>query len=40
LFKDIAADAWLEEHNRHRPINNIEIIELRTDQKYGKFFIH
>ncbi|MBC8448163.1 MAG: site-specific DNA-methyltransferase [Chloroflexi bacterium] len=40
LGKEIAADAWLEEYNRHRPINKMEVIELRTDQKYGKFFVH
>jgi adenine-specific DNA-methyltransferase len=40
LGKELAADAWLEEYNRKRPINKIEVIELRTDQKYGKFFMH
>ena len=40
LGKEIAADAWLEEYNRHHPINKIELIELRTDQRYGKFFVH
>ena len=40
LGKEIAADAWLEEYNKHRPINRIEVIELRTDQRYGKFFVH
>ncbi|HUV95158.1 MAG TPA: site-specific DNA-methyltransferase [Anaerolineae bacterium] len=40
LGKEIAADGWLEEYNKHRPINRIEVVELRTDQKYGKFFVH
>jgi hypothetical protein len=40
LGKELAADAWLEEYNQHRPVNKIEVIELRTDQKYGKFFVH
>ena len=40
LGKEIAVDAWLEAYNRHHPINKIELIELRTDQKYGKFFLH
>jgi len=40
LGKEIAVDAWLEEYNRHRPVNKIQVIELRTDQKYGKFFLH
>jgi adenine-specific DNA-methyltransferase len=40
LGKELAVDAWLEDYNKHRPINRIEVIELRTDQKYGKFFVH
>jgi len=40
LGKELVVDAWLEDYNKHRPVNKIEIIELRTDQKYGKFFVH
>jgi adenine-specific DNA-methyltransferase len=40
LGKELAVDGWLEDYNKHRPVNKIEIIELRTDQKYGKFFVH
>ncbi len=44
LGKELAVDAWLEEWNRYRKQrdfqNKIEIIELRTDPKYGKFFVH
>lgn len=40
LGAELAVDAWLEEYNLHRPVNKIEVIELRTDQKYGKFFLH
>ena len=40
LGKETAVDPWLEEYNKNRPINKIELIELRTDQKYGKFFVH
>lgn len=44
LGKELAADAWLEEWNRLRKKgdvpNKIEIIELRTDPKYGKFIEH
>jgi hypothetical protein len=40
LGKETAVDPWLEDHNRRHPINKIEAIELRTDQKYGKFFVH
>jgi hypothetical protein len=40
LGKETAVDPWLEAYNKNRPINKIEVIELRTDQKYGKFFVH
>lgn len=40
LGKETTADSWLEDYNKKRPINKIEVIELRTDQKYGKFFVH
>lgn len=44
LGKDPAADAWIEDWNQLRKgkaaVNRIEVIELRTDPKYGKFFQH
>ena len=44
LGKQLAADAWLEDWNRLRKgdnaVNRIEVIELRTDPRYGKFFEH
>jgi len=40
LGKETAIDAWLADYNKRHPVNKIEIIELRTDQKYGKFFVH
>ena len=44
LGKQLAADAWLEEWNRLRrrgsAPNRIEVVELRTDPRYGQFFIH
>ncbi len=44
LGKELASDAWLEEWNRLRRKgdvpNKIEVIELRTDPKYGKFIEH
>jgi len=44
LGKELAADAWLEEWNRLRKKgdvpNKINVIELRTDPKYGKFIKH
>jgi DNA modification methylase len=40
LGQETAIDPWLEDYNKRRPVNRIEVIELRTDQKYGKFFVH
>ncbi|HEX9659587.1 MAG TPA: site-specific DNA-methyltransferase, partial [Rhodothermales bacterium] len=37
---EIAARAWVEKHNRSRPINRIEVIELRTDERYGAWLAH
>ena len=44
LGKEMAVDGWLDEWNRirrqGRVPNRIEVVELRTDPKYGKFFVH
>lgn len=44
LGKEVSVDGWLAEWNRLRKQgdtpNKIEVIELRTDPKYGKFFDH
>lgn len=44
LGKDPASDMWLDDWNRMRrgggAPNKIDVIELRTDPKYGKFFQH
>ena len=44
LGKETTVDAWLEDWNRIRRKgevpNKIDVIELRTDPKYGKFFVH
>jgi len=44
LGKELAADAWLKDWNRMRSgmgaANRIDVIELRTDPKYGTFFEH
>jgi DNA modification methylase len=44
LGMELAAKAWVEDWNRLRKgknaVNRIEVIELRTDQKYGKFIKH
>jgi len=44
LGKETAVDAWLDKWNHLRKKGNlpnkIDVIELRTDPKYGKFFEH
>ncbi len=40
LGKELAVDPWVEEWNKKHPVNKIKVIELKTDQKYGKFLIH
>lgn len=44
LGKETTVDAWLEDWNKLRKKgdvpNKIEVIELRSDPKYGKFFVH
>lgn len=40
LGKETAVDPYLKDYNRKHPINKIEVIELRTDPRYGKFFSH
>jgi hypothetical protein len=44
LGKELVVDRWLEDWNRYRKNRNvpnkIEVIELRTDERYGKFFEH
>lgn len=44
LGKELAADAWIEDWNRMRrgqnATNRIDVIELRTDPRYGKFIEH
>ena len=40
LGMELAARAWVEQHNQNRPINRYHIIELRTDSKYGGFIKH
>ena len=44
LGKEVAVEAWLEEWNKLRKQgdipNKIEVIELRSDPKYGGFFTH
>jgi len=40
LGKELAVDPWIEDYNKKHPVNKFEVIELRTDKKYGKFLIH
>jgi len=40
LGKETRVDPYITEINKKRPINHYKIIELRTDEKYGKFFTH
>jgi hypothetical protein len=44
LGAELTAKAWIDDWNRLRrgktAVNRIEVIELRTDPKYGKFFKH
>lgn len=40
LGKELAVDPFIEDYNKKHPVNKLEIIELRTDKKYGKFLIH
>ncbi|MFX0209451.1 MAG: DNA methyltransferase, partial [Candidatus Hodarchaeota archaeon] len=40
LGKELTIDPWIEDYNKKHPVNKIDVIELRTDPKYGKFLIH
>jgi len=44
LGKELAVEGWLEDWNRHRKRtglpNKIDVIEVRSDPKYGGFFVH
>jgi adenine-specific DNA-methyltransferase len=37
LGKELAVNNWLDDYNKKHPVNKIDIIELRTDSKYGRF---
>lgn len=40
LGRELSTQAWLDTWNRHRPVNRIRLIDLRTDPKHGRFFEH
>jgi DNA modification methylase len=37
---DANVDAYLSARNKNKPVNKVELIELRTDPKYRTFFTH
>jgi len=39
LGKELTIDPEIEEWNKKHPVNKIEVIELKTDKKYGKFLV-
>ena len=40
LGRELSTQAWLDDHNRHRPVNKLRLVDLRTDPKHGRFFEH
>ncbi len=40
LGKDSNVDKYLADYNKRNAVNKIDLIELRTDEKYGNFLIH
>jgi adenine specific DNA methylase Mod len=40
LGKELAVDTEIEGWNKKHPVNKIQVIELKTDKKYGNFLIH
>jgi len=40
LGKELAVEQWIEEWNKKHSVNKLKVIELKTDQKYGRFFIY
>lgn len=40
LGKDSNVDKYLADYNKRNAVNKIELIELRTNEKYGNFLIH
>lgn len=40
LGQELPTDNWIKDYNKKHPVNKIDVIELRTDSKYGKFLIH
>lgn len=40
LGKELSTEPLIDEYNKKHPVNKFQIIEIRTDTKYGKFLIH
>ncbi|MEJ7749057.1 MAG: hypothetical protein WKF56_07120, partial [Candidatus Limnocylindrales bacterium] len=40
LGRELSTVAWLATYNQHRPVNRMRVIDLRTDEKHGRFFEH
>lgn len=40
LGSELAVSGWLDDYNKKHPVNKIEVIELRTDSKYGRFLAY
>ena len=40
LGRELSTQGWLETWNRHRPVNKVRLVDLRTDPKHGRFFEH
>ncbi len=40
LGRELSTQGWLDAWNRHRPVNRIRLIDLRTDPRHGRFFEH
>jgi DNA modification methylase len=40
LGKESGVDPLIEDYNKKHPVNKFEVIELRTDSKYGRFLVH
>ena len=40
LGKELTVDPWIEDYNKRHQVNKIDVLELRGDKKYGKFFTY
>lgn len=40
LGREIEVDAWIDEWNKKHFVNKIDVIDLKTDKRYGRFLIH